>query len=154
MREVYIFGHRKPDTDSVTSAIALADLKNRLGIQSSPRILGKINAETEFVLNYFDIEIPKYLEDVKMQIKDINYYKNCYINQNESISRAYQYMFEKNITGVPIVDDDMNILGLLTSKMIGNELINGDFTKLKTSYDNITNVLDGEEVLKFDDEIE
>ena len=42
----------------------------------------------------------------KIQIKDINYYKECYINQNESIGKTYQYMFEKNITGVPIVDKD------------------------------------------------
>ena len=75
MREVYIFGHKKPDTDSVTSAIALSYLKNKLGILSKPMILGNINKETEFVLKYFNIEIPEYLEDVKLQIKDLNYYK-------------------------------------------------------------------------------
>ena len=79
MREVYIFGHKKPDTDSVTSAIALSHLKNRLGIKSVPKVLGTINKETEFVLKYFNIEVPELLEDVKIQIKDINYYKNCYV---------------------------------------------------------------------------
>ena len=49
----------------------LAELKNRLGIVSKPKILGRINKETEFVLNYFNIEVPEYLEDVKVQIKDI-----------------------------------------------------------------------------------
>lgn len=154
MREVYVFGHKKPDTDSVTSAIALAELKNRLGILSKPRILGKINKETEFVLKYFNIAVPEYLEDVKIQIKDINYYKDCYIYDNESINSTYQYMCEKNITGVPIIDKDKKLVGLLTSKMIGNELINGDYTKLNTSYDNILEVLKGEEVLRFNDDIE
>lgn len=153
MREVYIFGHKKPDTDTVTSAIALSYLKNQIGIKSKPMILGKINNETEFVLNYFNIEVPEYLEDVKLQIKDINYYKDCYLNEFDSLSKAYNYMGMKNITGVPIVDSDNKFVGLLTSKMIGNELINGDFNNLNTSYNNILEVLKGEEVLKFDDNI-
>lgn len=153
MREVYIFGHKKPDTDSVTSAIALANLKNKLGVISKPMILGHINKETEFVLKYFNIPVPEYLEDVKLQIKDLNYYKNCFVNENDSISFTYNYMTKKNITGVPLVDSNKKFKGLLTSKMIGYELINGDFTKLNTSYDNIINVLKGEAVLKIDDEI-
>ena len=58
---VYIFGHKKPDTDAVTSAIALSYLKNELGIKSEPRILGDINKETSFVLDYFNVETPKLL---------------------------------------------------------------------------------------------
>ena len=153
MREVYIFGHKKPDTDSVTSAIALSHLKNKIGIKSKPMILGDINKETEFVLNYFNIEKPEYLEDVKLQIKDLNYYKDCYINEFDSLNKTYKYMSTKNITGVPIVDNNKKFIGLLTSKMIGSELINGNFTKLNTSYNNILEVLKGEEILRFDDEI-
>ena len=153
MREIYVFGHKKPDTDSVTAAIAFSNLKNKLGVPSKPMILGKINKETEFVLNYFHREVPEYLEDVKLQIKDLNYYKECYINEFDSINKTYAYMNEKNITGVPIVDSNKKLKGLLTSKMIGAELINGDFTKLNTSYKNIVEVLNGQEVLKFDEEI-
>lgn len=153
MREVYIFGHKKPDTDSVTSSIALSYLKNKLGVKTKPMILGDINNETKFVLNYFNIKIPNYLEDVKLQIKDLNYYKDCFINEFASIKKAYDYMNQKNITGVPIVDNNRKLIGLLTSKMIGSELINGDFTKLNTSYNNIVEVLNGEEILKFDEEI-
>ena len=153
MKEVLIFGHKNPDTDSVTSSIALSKLKSSLGILSKPMILGKINKETEFVLKYFNVEIPEYLEDVKVQIKDINYYKNCFIHENDSINKTYNYMFKKNITGVPIVDDNNKFKGLLTSKMIGSELINGDITKINTSYFNIVEVLKGEQVLKFDEEI-
>ena len=57
---VYIFGHRKPDTDSVTSAIALSFLKNELGFNTKPAILDTINNETEFVLNYFKMDIPDF----------------------------------------------------------------------------------------------
>lgn len=153
MREVYIFGHKKPDTDSVTSAIALSYLKNKLGILSKPMILGNINKETEFVLKYFNIEIPEYLEDVKLQIKDLNYYKGCFVDEHKSINATYNYMNEKNITGVPLVDENQKFKGLLTLKMIGSELINGNFTNLNTSYNNIVEVLDAEEILKFDEEI-
>lgn len=153
MKEVYIFGHKKPDTDSVTSAIALSYLKNQLGINAKPKILTEINKETEFVLNYFGIEKPEYLEDVKLQIKDLNYYKDCFVNEYSSINKTYKYMSDKNITGVPIVDSDRKFLGLLTLKMIGSELINGNFDNIDTSYDNILEVLDGEEILRFDDEI-
>lgn len=153
MREIYIFGHKKPDTDSVTSAIALSYLKNQIGIKTKPRVLGNINKETEFVLDYFNVEKPEFLEDVKLQIKDLNYYKDCYINEFDSINKTYNYMSNKNITGVPIVDKNKKFVGLLTSKMIGTELINGNFTKINTSYNNILDVLKAEEVLKFDEEI-
>ncbi len=153
MREIFVFGHKKPDTDSVTASIALANLKRELGMNAKPMILDHINKETEFVLKHFNINIPEYLEDVKLQLKDLNYYKDCFISENSSINNAYKYMKKNNITGIPIVNNDRKIKGLITSKMIGEELINGDFIKIHTSYDNIIEVLDGELVLKFDDEI-
>ena len=153
MREILVFGHKKPDTDTVTSAIALSNLKNSMGIKSKPMILGEINKETEFVLKYFNVKTPDLLEDVKIQIKDLDYYKDCYIDLETSINDAYNYMTNKNITGVPVVDKEKKFIGLLTIKMIANELITGDFNKLDTSYDNILGVLNGTEILKFDDYI-
>ena len=73
MKKTYIFGHKKPDTDSVTSAIALSYLKNQLGDNTEARVLGNLNKETTFALNYFNVKEPKYLYDVKLQLKDINY---------------------------------------------------------------------------------
>ena len=55
MEKISIFGHKKPDTDSATAAIALSYLKNALGFNTEPRILGHPNEETKFVLNYFKI---------------------------------------------------------------------------------------------------
>ena len=81
MNNIYIFGHKKPDTDSVTSAIVLSNLKNELGFKTEPRVLGDINSETNFVLNYFKVEAPRYLNDVKLQLKDLNYLLITMINQ-------------------------------------------------------------------------
>ena len=149
----YIFGHRKPDTDSVTSAIALSYLKNERGQKTIPVVLDYINKETEFVLDYFGVAQPEFLNDVKLKIEDVNYHKECFVYENTSIKATYEYIKEKNITGVPIVDLNKKLLGLVTVKMIGNELICGDFTHLKTSYDNLLETLNGKEILKFDNEI-
>ena len=70
MNEIYIFGHKNPDTDSVTAAISLAHLKKELGINAIPKVLGNINNETQFVLDYFKVKKPEYLNNVKLQIKD------------------------------------------------------------------------------------
>lgn len=150
----YIFGHRKPDTDSVASAIALSYLKNKRGHKTTPVVLDDINKETEFVLDYFGIKQPEFLNDVKLKIEDVNYYKECFVSEKESIKNTYEYIKEKGITGVPIVDGNHQLLGLVTVKMIGNELISGNFTHLKTSYSNILDTLDGKEILRASDKID
>ena len=147
---IYIFGHKKPDTDSVTSAIALSYLKNKIGVKSEARVLGKINEETKFVLNYFNVKIPEILQDVKLQLKDINYYKDCYAFSTDSLYKVYNYMINKNVTGVPIVSMNKKFIGLVTSKMIMNNMIKGSFDKLDALYNNIVELLKGESVTKFD----
>lgn len=152
--KIYIFGHKNPDTDSVTSAIALANLKKELGFNAEAYVLGEINQETKYVLNYFNFKTPKYLNDVKLQMKDLNYHKNYFINKHASILEAYTYMTDHNITGIPVVDDNNKFLSLITAKVIAKFLINGDHNKLKTSYDNILKTLDGIKITQFDNEIE
>ena len=106
MSKIYIFGHQRPDTDAVTAAITLSYLKRELGLDTEPRVLGHVNDETKYVLDYFGVKEPKYLNDVRLQLKDINYHKNMFINGNCTIKETYDYLVEKSITGVPIVDDD------------------------------------------------
>lgn len=153
MNKIYIVGHKKPDTDSVTSAISLSYLKNNLGYNTIPMVLGNINNETRFVLNYFNIEIPKYLNDVKLQIKDLNYGKNNFVNANESIYDTFNYMNQNSISNIPIVDKQHSFLGIVSMKDISKDLITGNFEDIDTTYDNIVNVLKAKELLKFDNEI-
>ncbi len=153
MEKVYIFGHKSPDTDSVTAAIALADLKIKQGLNVSPRVLGDINSETKFVLDYFGFEQPEYLNDVKLQIKDINYQKNYFLNMNESIFTAYNYMNNNFISNLPIIDENKIFKGIISMKDIAKDHIEGDFYNMCTTYDNIIQALDGKEILKFDEEI-
>lgn len=62
MEKVLIFGHKNPDTDTICSAIAYADLKTKLGMNAEPVRLGEINGETEFALNTFGVDVPRLIE--------------------------------------------------------------------------------------------
>ena len=87
-----IFGHKKPDSDSVMSAIGLSYLENECGNNTEPRVLGNINKETKYAIDYFNLEEPAYLNDVKLQLKDVNYHKGFFMKENDSIYEGYQYM--------------------------------------------------------------
>ena len=153
MEEVFIFGHRNPDTDSVMSSIALSHLKRQLGMKAEARVIGEINDESKYILNKFNVKCPKYLNDVKLQIKDIEYHKNFYINEFSSIEDTYNFMSNNNITGVPIVDNNKKFIGIITAKTILKSILNVDTNKLFTSYNNILKTLSGEEILRCNEEI-
>lgn len=153
MNKVYIFGHQSPDTDAVTSAISLSYLKNKLGMDTEPRVLGHINKETKYVLDKFGVKEPKYLNDVKLQLKDLDYHKGLFVDENKSIDCVYKYLTEKGVTGTPVVTDGNKYKGIITIKDIAKKLISNDFDKIDSNYNNILETVSGEEVLKFDDEI-
>lgn len=153
MEKTFIFGHKKPDSDSVMSAIGLSYLKNKLGDSTEPRILGNVNKETKYALDYFGLKEPEYLNDVKLQIKDVNYHKGFLIKDTDSIYDGYQKMLKEGLTGIPVVQQKNSFLGLITIKDLSHMVVNANFEELFTSYSNIMKVLKGEEILKFDDEI-
>lgn len=151
MSVIYIFGHKKPDTDSVCSSIVLSYLKNKLGENTEPRILGNINKETEYVLKRFGFPEPKFLDDVKVQIKDMNFLQNAYLDENETISEAYNKMHNLNVTGLPLVKNK-NLSGYVNLKSISSYAMN-NITLLDTNYNAILGILNGKSILKFIDEI-
>ena len=153
MEKIYIFGHQSPDTDAVTSAISLSYLKNKLGMDTEPRVLGHINKETKYVLDKFGVKEPKYLNDVKLQLKDLDYHKGLFVDENKSIDYVYKFLTEKGVTGTPVVTDGNKYKGIITIKDIAKKLISNDFDKIDSNYSNILETVSGEEVLKFDDEI-
>lgn len=154
MKHNLIFGHKTPDTDSVCAAIALSRLKNSLSEPSEPYILGSINKETEFALNYFGVEVPKLLDNVKIQIKDLDYERIKPFGRLQSVHFAYFYMNENKLRTLPIVDSEGNLSGIITMKDIAMSLINTDQKHLCTTYDNIIETLLGKKILKFDEIID
>ena len=154
MEKVLVFGHRKPDTDSVCGAISLSYLKRQMGINAEPRVLSEINAESKFALKKFNTPEPKYLNDVKVQLKDVKYKKNYYMNENASIYSTYTYMTNKGITGIPLVDDKKYFKGYVSLKEIASELVVSSSNYLNTFIDSIAETLNASSVYKFDEEIE
>ena len=153
MDNIKVFGHKNPDTDSVTAAISLAYLKNVKKQNVIPYILGEVNNETKYVLNYFNVKKPEYLNDVKLQVCDLKYKKGCFLNEKETLDSLYNYMQKEEITGVPISDANNNYLGIVTMKDLLKIIINPHYDELNTSYDNILKIVKGKEILRYSNDI-
>ncbi len=150
MEKIYIFGHRNPDTDSVTAAITLSYLKRKQGLHTVPVILSSISKETSYALNYFGVKEPMFLNDVKLKVKDLEYSKGYMATSDISIYEAYLRMEKEGISKIPIVDKSKKLLGMLSMKDIAKECLIGDQSKIETYYKNIILTIEGEKVLEFD----
>lgn len=145
---IIVVGHKNPDTDSICSAIAYAALKNQIEANNYvPRRAGKINNETAFVLDYFNIDVPELIEDVNTQVKDIEYRKTPGVDHNISIKAAWKMMRELDVVTLPIVTKHNHLEGIITINDIAKSYMD-DFdsdviAKAKTSYSNLLEVLDG-----------
>ena len=125
-------GHKNPDTDSICAAISLTYLKKQLGMNAEARTLGNLSKETLFALKKFHISVPKYLYDVKAQIKNVNYNKEYMINEDKPIIDAFNLMHDRAITGLPLVDKNKNFKGYVSLKEIAADMIYNESLLLKT----------------------
>lgn len=153
MEKVYIFGHRNPDTDSVTAAITLSYLKNKIGMNTIPAVLSSINLESKFALKYFGAEEPIFLNDVNIKIKDLDYTKNYTVKEKDSIYEAYYRMNRAGISKIPAVDGDKNLMGIISMKDIAKDQFSFNYSYVMATYNNICEVIKGKEILRFDDDI-
>ena len=153
MDKILVFGHKNPDTDSVCGTISLAHLKKQMGLNVEPRILSEINAETEYALKKFNVPVPKYLNDVKIQLKDVKYKKSFHMNEDASIYSTYNYLMEKGITGIPLIDESKHFVGYVSLKEIANELVVSDSNYLDTTFENIKETLNASKTYKFNNDI-
>ncbi|MBF4691861.1 putative manganese-dependent inorganic diphosphatase [Fusibacter ferrireducens] len=142
--KVMIFGHRNPDTDSVTSAIALSYLKNKTQYEALPCVLGDLSKESEFVLDYFNMTYPHRIDNVKIQLKDLLYDRIMALEPSNSILAATKHMNDNKIRTLPIVDSDGYLIGIVTMKDIAMSAIHGDLHALNTTFSNIKSDLKAE----------
>lgn len=147
MREVvYITGHKNPDTDSIMSAIAYADLKNRLGeVRAIPIRLGKLNPESRFVLDYFGVEAPKIKESMQLQVKDLDIDTGNIIDPSIAIRNAWDIFQKGEAHSLSVVDADGKIVGIASLSNITRAYMDVWDDKIlgrsKTPIDNIIDVL-------------
>ena len=147
--KIYIMGHKNPDTDSICSAIAYADIKNRSG--DGRRYLakraGQINSETEYVLKRFGMEAPGYLADVGTQVKDMEIRETPGVSSSISIKDAWAIMKESNAVTLPITKEDGQLEGLITTGDIAKSYMDAHdnyfLSNARTQYRSIANTVDG-----------
>ncbi len=149
-RKVYVVGHLNPDTDSICSAIAYANLKNHLPGASEkiyePRRAGQINEETQHVLKSFGLKPPKLLSNLRVQVKDVDLRKIEGVKTSVPIKRAWEIMKEEKMKTLPVTRDS-KLEGLITVGDIATSYMDvHDSTVLseaRTQYRNISNAVDG-----------
>ena len=146
--KVVVIGHRNPDTDSICSAIAYAELKNKTSdLLCEPRRAGKMNQETEFVLKKFGVRPPRMCTDVNPKIRDVDYREMPGIPGSTSLRRAWEIMRDQQIDTLPVTSPDNELEGVITVKDIATANMDvfdtGILAKSLTSYKNILGTLDG-----------
>ena len=142
----YIFGHQNPDTDSICAALAYTFLKNSLGGgKFVAGRLGKINKETQFVLNYFGVEPPQKIGSVKPQVSDLHFSNFSMVTEETSVLKTMEQIISNPGRSLPVVDDDRQLLGVISLPDIIQAYTNPyEKTILrdsKTPYKNITEIL-------------
>lgn len=113
---IYVIGHKNPDTDSICSAIAYADIKNRTDPSRKyvARRAGQINEETQFVLHYFGMEPPAYLGNIGTQVKDMDIHPCPAADKTMSLKNIWDLMRKNSIVSLPVVDESGALEGLVT----------------------------------------
>lgn len=147
-KEVYVLGHRNPDTDSICSAIAYADVKNKEndGNHYVAARAGQISSETSYVLQRFGMRQPTYVNNIGTRVRDMEIRKIPGINEGISMKKAWSMMAEMNAVTLPIVDANNVLDGIITINDIATSYMeNQDSTmiaKAKTPYGNILETLE------------
>ena len=156
--KVVVIGHRNPDTDSICSAIAYAELKNKTSdLVCEPRRAGKMNQETEFVLKKFGVKPPRMCTDVNPKIRDVDYREMPGIPGSTSLRKAWEIMRDQKIDTLPVTSADNELEGVITVKDIATANMDVFDTEIlaksKTSYKNILETLDGTMVVGSEDAV-
>lgn len=153
-RRVYVIGHKNPDTDSVCSAIAYAELKNKIGDQERvfvPKRAGQVSMETQFVLDYFGIEAPGYIRNVGTRVRDMDIRFVEGAKSNISLKKAWTRMREEHVDTLPITKENKVLEGVITSNDITKSYMDvydsAILSEARTQYKNIMETLDGEMII-------
>lgn len=148
-RKVFVVGHKNPDTDSICSAIAYADIKNRSHEKKYvAKRAGQINEETEYVLNRFGVNPPGYISDVGTQVKDMDIRKSPDAYSYFSIKNAWALMKENGVVTLPVKDENGCLEGIVTVGDIARIFMempdNRILAKARTQYRRIAETIEGE----------
>ena len=117
MEQIYVTGHRNPDTDSVVSAMAYAALRNAIGDREYVAArLGHLSDETKMILERFGFEPPLHIKNMRTQVQDLDFDVPPILHEAVTVNRVWSAMEEdKHISAIPITDDDGRLTGMMTA---------------------------------------
>ena len=150
---IWVVGHKNPDTDSICAAITYSYLKNNEKSDKDnkalyiPKRAGEINAETAFVLDYFKAEEPALITDVGTQVRDINIRKTEGVSSHISMKKAWEMMKILKVVTLPVVSAKNKLEGLIVTGDIAKSYMdvydNSILSIARTQYRNIIETLEG-----------
>ena len=125
MNEIYVTGHRNPDTDSIVAAMAYAALKNALGEKEYVAVhLGTISDETNRMLERFHFNPPRFIQNVRTQVRDLEFDRPPCLDASVTMDRAWKLMREQRISAIPVVNEDGTLHGMLSAGDIATFSLN------------------------------
>ncbi len=144
---IIVIGHKNPDTDSICSAIAYANLKKTISKENYvARRAGQLNEETQYVLSRFGVKAPEYIADVGTQVKDIEIRETKGVTRDISLKKAWTLMKDRNVVTLPITRQK-ELEGLITIGDIATSYMDVYDSRIlgraNTCYQNIVETLDG-----------
>lgn len=150
MDHIYVFGHKNPDSDSICSAIAYTELKKKLGFTDIAAYrLGNINNETQFILDYFEIEKPPLLKDVKIALKDLSLYMPIVLSQTDPLKLAWDSLNESNGSRlIPVLDHKDFLEGIVSlgdiTKIFMESITTDSHLVYEILFENLLDILEAE----------
>jgi manganese-dependent inorganic pyrophosphatase len=150
MSEIFVIGHRNPDTDAICSAIGYAEFKRRTGMpEAEAARCGDTNDRIDFVLNTFGVPSPRFVADVSPKLRDVMQAEVLSVTPDATAAEALGLMDEHDIRVLPVLDADRRCRGLLSlfklSKFLfpaANRLV--DSRRLLSSLENLARTLGGQ----------
>ncbi|HHU49559.1 MAG: putative manganese-dependent inorganic diphosphatase [Caldicoprobacterales bacterium] len=155
-KTVYVFGHKNPDTDSTCAAITYAWLKNQLDSDKEyiPAVLGNINSETSFCLEYFGINMPIKLESLKPRVADMRLERIQPVHEQDSILEVVQKIVTTSGKTLPVADDKGRLMGIISITDLVPALISSQQNQFKELVIPVSNLLHVLELSKIQGHLE
>ena len=158
--QIYVTGHRNPDTDSIASAIGYAELKQRLdpGNEYVAVRLGELNAQTRWVVERSGARGPDFLAHIMLRVRDVMRTTFPVAKHDEPVREAGLTMAREGLDLVPIVDSDGVLAGVMTERALAQRYIResretSSLVDAPTAVHSIVDVLQGELIAGDDKEI-
>lgn len=149
---VYVIGHKIPDTDSICGALALAELKQKMGVNAMAARIGHLNPETRFILDKLNVESPQYMTTARNTLAEIEIDEAYTVYKGDTLRRAWDICLENNTKTLYVVDENDNLVGMTTigeiSRIQMQDLAITQQLLSQTPIENLEAVLKGKILLK------